>query len=69
MRKTQRWTLCLETTQSSIQAKLKKRRHPRCFIPVMLSRIARLDFSLWEMVGLSLAVGLLAALTFAVQVG
>lgn len=35
----------------------------------MISRIARLDFKMWEMVALSLIIGLLAAVSVAVQVG
>lgn len=35
----------------------------------MMSRIARFDFSMWEMVAVSVILGLLAAIRFALQVG
>jgi len=35
----------------------------------MLSRIARFDFSMWEIVALSVLLGLLAATRIAFQVG
>jgi hypothetical protein len=35
----------------------------------MLSRFARFDFSMWEMVALSILLGLLAATRVALQVG
>lgn len=35
----------------------------------MLSRITRFDFSMWEMVALSILIGLLVATRVAIQVG
>jgi len=47
---------------------LKLQRHWLCFRLAMLSRIARFDFSMWEMVALSVLLGLVAAIRVALQV-
>jgi len=67
--KTQSWTLCPKTAQRPSLVRLGSRRHSLCFHVAMLSRIARFDFSMWEMVALSVLFGLLAATRVALQVG
>ena len=54
---------------SSFQAKAETGRHRLCWEKRMITRLQRLDLSLWEMVAVAFVVGLVAAAFVALPVG